>query len=42
LRPFQKVQIHPHTPSGSGVMVIASWGGVSGRDRLSCLDELEP
>jgi hypothetical protein len=23
-------------------MVIASWGGVSGLDRLSCLDKLEP
>jgi hypothetical protein len=32
---FQKVQIHPHTPNGSGVIVIAIWGGVSGLDRLA-------
>jgi hypothetical protein len=40
--PLHKVQIHPHMPNGSGVMVIASWGGVAGLDRLSCLDILEP
>jgi hypothetical protein len=31
---FQKVQIHPHTPNGLGVLVITIWGGVSGLDRL--------
>jgi hypothetical protein len=26
LRPFQKVQTHPHMTNGSGVMISASWG----------------
>jgi hypothetical protein len=25
-RPFHKVQTHPHTANGSGVMFSASWG----------------
>jgi hypothetical protein len=28
--------------NGLGVMIIANWGGVSGLDRIGCLDELEP
>jgi serine acetyltransferase len=26
LRPFQNVEIHPHTTNGSGVMITTNWG----------------